>query len=167
MQGLPKTSIIPGLQGFTMTHTHGTHTQFQILTLPLMPQCEEPSTRAGCVHMQGCCSTSEGKCLTRCKWDLYHKNATKSGVPDYSGFHTLEIIWKYNIYKFTCHNMSPFVSINLLHFKLLYDWFFPIFTYYWSKAEGIKALRWICCQSRLKANLEVLKQQIHAHWTSA
>lgn len=115
--------------------------------------------------MQGCCSTPEGKCLIRCKWDLYHKNATKSGVPDYSGFHTLEVIWKYNIYEFTCHNMSPFVSINLLHFKILYDWFFPIFTYYWSKAESIKAIGWICCQSRLKANLEVLKQQTHGYWT--
>ena len=71
------------------------------------------------------------------------------------------------IYEFTCHNMSPFVSINLLHFKILYDWFFSIFTYYWSKAESIKALGWICYQSRLKANLEVLKQQTHAHLTSA
>lgn len=38
--------------------------------------------------------------------------------------------WVYNTYEFTCHNLNTFVSINLLHFNILRDWFFPIFTYY-------------------------------------
>lgn len=53
-------------------------------------------------------------------------NLAASGAHNFPGFHTLEIIG-YIKYINSHHNLSPFVSTNLLHFNFLSEIFFPHF----------------------------------------
>lgn len=62
----------------------------------------------------------------RCKRGLYHMNLAASGAHNFPGFHTLEIIG-YIKHINSHHNLSPFVSTNLLHFNFLSEIFFPHF----------------------------------------